>query len=85
MTNLLSDTGFNLKSVVADNPIDLNLLNDNSNYIEDPLKGEKTHYFRVRTDNFLAGLDANKLLQIYEILGSMGVGRDLNYYCCLAK
>ena len=81
MINLLRDTGFNPTSVVADNPIDLNLLNDNSNYIEDPKKGKKTHYFRVRNDNFLAGIDKLKLLQIYEILGSMGVGRDLTYYC----
>jgi len=83
MIALLSDLGFCVRSVVADNPIDLNLLNDNSNYIEDTNKGKNTHFFRIRTDNFLGGIDPDKLLQIYEILGSMGVGRDLNYYCSL--
>ena len=81
MTALLADRGFNVQSVIGDNPIDLNLLNDNSNYIEDPGKGKNTHFFRVRVDNFLGGIDADKLLKIYELFGSMGVGRDLNFYC----
>lgn len=85
MESLLSDIGFNVLSVVADNPVDLNLLNDNSNYIEDTSKGKNTHLFRVSTDNFLGSLDADKLLRIYEILGSMGVGRDLNFFCAISR
>jgi len=81
MESFLSDEGFTVRSVVADNPVDLNLLNDNSNYIKDKKRGKNTHLFRVRTDNFLASIDEGKLLSIYEILGSMGVGRDLHYYC----
>lgn len=84
MCNLLDDQGFAVRSIVADNPVDLNLLNDNSNYIEDPNKGKNVHLFRVRADNFLGSLDIDNLLRIYEILGSMGVGRDLNYFCSLA-
>jgi len=83
MCNLLDDQGFKIRSIVADNPIDINLLNDNSNYVEDPTKGENTHLFRLRTDNFLGQLNIEKLLQIYELLGSIGVGRNLNYYCSL--
>ncbi len=83
MTNLLLDLGFKIHSIVADNPVDLNLLNDNSNYIEDPKKGKNIHFFRVKSDNFLGNLDSDKLLQIFEIFGSMGVGRDLNYYCSI--
>ena len=85
MGNFLSAHEFELKAVVAENPVDLNLLNDNSNYIEDPEKGKATHMFRVLADNFLADNDTDKLLQIYEILGSMGIGRDLNYYCSMSK
>ena len=85
MCNLLSEQGFELKAVVADNPVDLNLLNDNSNYIENPEKGKRTHMFRVLADNFMAADEPDKLLQIYEILGSMGIGRDLNYYCCMSQ
>lgn len=85
MSNLLCDLGFKIHSVVADNPVDLNLLNDNSNYIEDTSKGKNIHFFRVKSDIFLGSLNPDKLLQIYELLGSMGVGRDLNYYCSIKK
>jgi 2-polyprenyl-3-methyl-5-hydroxy-6-metoxy-1,4-benzoquinol methylase len=81
MSNLLSDLGFKIHSVVADNPVDLNLLNDNSNYIQDTSKGKNVHFFRVSSDNFLESQNPDKLLEIYEILGSMGVGRNLTYYC----
>lgn len=83
MGNLLNDLGYEVRSVVGDHPIDLNLLNDNSNYDRDESKGPNTHQYRIRQDNFLAAIDRQKLLQIYEILGSMGVGRNLIYYCTL--
>jgi 2-polyprenyl-3-methyl-5-hydroxy-6-metoxy-1,4-benzoquinol methylase len=81
MGKFLNGLGLSVGAVVADNPVDLNLLNDNSNYVEDQSKGKNTHLFRVRTDNFLASVDEGKLLSLYEVLGSMGIGRDLNYYC----
>jgi len=81
MCQLLSKRGFTLLSVVADNPVDLNLLNQNSNYIVDRSKGKAIHLFRVRADNFLGSLSEDKLLDIYTAYGEMGVGRDLNYYC----
>lgn len=85
MSNLLTSLNFTLVKVVADNPIDLNLLNDNSNYIKDKSKGKNTHMFRVRCDNFLGNVDKERLLDLYEIMGSMGVGRDLSYFCMLKK
>lgn len=85
MSNLVQDLGFQIKMIVAENPIDLNLLNDNSNYIKDTSKGKNTHTFRVRMDNFMASIDREKMLCLYEVLGSMGIGRDLVYYCFLVK
>jgi len=85
MINLLSDFGYSILATVADNPIDLNLFNENSNYIKDPSKGKNTHLFRVRMDNFLADINIEKLLTIYETLGAMGVGRNLTYYCSIEK
>ncbi len=85
MCNLLKDLGFEIKSIIADHPIDLNLLNDNSNYVNDRSKGKNTQLFRVRADNFLGSIDREKLLGLYEILGSMGVGRNLFYVCSLLK
>lgn len=85
METFVGDHGFSLCSVVADNSIDLNLFNANSNYIRDPEKGRETHLFRVKSDLFLAEVDRKKLLRLYETYGDMGVGRNLTYYCMVAK
>ncbi len=81
MIRMLNAKGLDVLAVVADNPIDLNLMNANTNYIHDPSKGKETHYFRCRQDLFLESISPDKLLRLYEILGDMGVGRDLTYYC----
>jgi len=83
MKKFLNSNGFKVEAINADNPVDFNLMNLNTNYINDRSKSKETHYFRVRTDNFLASISQDKLLDLYTILGSMGVGRDLNYYCTL--
>lgn len=81
MCSFLKAFKMKVDAVVADNPVDLNLLNDNSNYIRDKSKGKKAHLFRVRTDNFLGSISKEKLLDLYTLYGQMGVGRDLNYFC----
>lgn len=81
--NITKKLGLKIKAVIADSVIDLNLLNNNSNYIQDVSRGGDTHIFRIRVDTFLASIDPEKLLNIYENYGSMGVGRDLIYYCQL--
>ena len=85
MTNLLKANNFSVEAVVADNPIDCNLLNANSNYVKDRTKGKETHYFRVRLDNFLASIDQDKLLDLYTLYADMGLGRDLSYFCRVSK
>jgi len=81
MENLLKAKGYQLETVVAENPVDNNLLNRNSNYIREPEKGKNIHHFRAELDNFLGRISEDKLLDIYESFGSMGVGRNLVYFC----
>jgi len=80
MERLLKDVGMEVLDMMADHPIDMNLLNDNSNYIRNTSLGKATHYYRVRYDNFLASIDVDKLIQLYSVFGSLGVGRNLTYY-----
>lgn len=80
MMRFLSKQGWDVLAVVADNPVDFDLLNPDSNYVEDRSKGKNSHMRRVKTDLFLAGLSEEKLLELYTTLGSMGAGRDLTYY-----
>jgi 2-polyprenyl-3-methyl-5-hydroxy-6-metoxy-1,4-benzoquinol methylase len=81
MIAFLSDAGMNVRAIVADNPVDLNLLNEQMNYVREPKRGKSVHRFRVAVDLFLAGVDLDGLLNVYGALGAMGVGRDLTYYC----
>ncbi|MFA5093277.1 MAG: class I SAM-dependent methyltransferase [Candidatus Omnitrophota bacterium] len=83
MKKFLESNGFVIKAITADNPIDLNLMSSNMNYVNNCSKGKETHYFRVRNDNFLASISEDKLLDLYTVLGSMGVGRNLYYYVSL--
>lgn len=85
MAEFMNASGFKIDIISGDNPIDLNLMNDNSNYVKDPSRGKATHQFRVRSDNFLASIDQDKLIQIYKLLGSMGVGRNLAYFARIVE
>ena len=80
MECLLDDLGYSVLAVLADNPIDLNLLNDESDYIADKSKGKSVHRFRIRTDNFLGSINREKMLDAYAVFGSMGIGRCLTYF-----
>jgi 2-polyprenyl-3-methyl-5-hydroxy-6-metoxy-1,4-benzoquinol methylase len=84
MKNLLEDVGFILHKIVGDFPGEFNLFSDLTNYVQDRSAGPQIHRRRMRIDNYLFGIDSRKLLDIYTILGSMGVGRNLIYYCSLA-
>ncbi|WP_041722018.1 class I SAM-dependent methyltransferase [Maridesulfovibrio salexigens] len=81
MIRFLEDHGFTVCAVMADNPIDLNLLNPRMNYIDNPELGREAHMLRVKTDMFLAGVDRQLFLELCQVYGKMGVGRNLTYYC----
>jgi 2-polyprenyl-3-methyl-5-hydroxy-6-metoxy-1,4-benzoquinol methylase len=85
MTCLLTCLGFSIEAVLASNPIDLNLLNDNGNYIKDPAKGKNTYFHIVRTDNFLASLNSEKWLDLYKAYADLGLGRNLAYFAIKKK
>ncbi|MEQ9397810.1 MAG: class I SAM-dependent methyltransferase [Longimicrobiales bacterium] len=81
MEALLGAEAIDVAAVVADNPIDLNLLNERMNYVREPEKGKSAHRYRIATDLFLAEQGEDALLDLYAALGSMGVGRNLTYFC----
>jgi 2-polyprenyl-3-methyl-5-hydroxy-6-metoxy-1,4-benzoquinol methylase len=62
---------------IADFPIDLFLLNDNSNYIVDKTKGKEAHFSRVDFINLICKLDKNTTSEFLLKLGEIGLGRNL--------
>jgi 2-polyprenyl-3-methyl-5-hydroxy-6-metoxy-1,4-benzoquinol methylase len=81
MRSFLTDMGFDLRLVSADSPIEFNLLTEQTNYVKDRTRGPDAHRRRMRIDNYLFGKSPEALFSIYRTLGSIGVGRNLIYYC----
>jgi 2-polyprenyl-3-methyl-5-hydroxy-6-metoxy-1,4-benzoquinol methylase len=77
LINLMNETGWKKEKIQADYPIDFNLFNDRTNYIMDKTVGKSVHHSRVEIENFLHKTDPDKTNQFYEILGEMGLGRQI--------
>lgn len=65
------------KKVISDFPIDWFLINSNSNYVNNRNLGKEAHQSRITLENFLATIDPNKLINLYESLADIGMGRQI--------
>ena len=78
LRNLANATGWHVAKVIGDQPIDLNLLNDCTNYVMHREAGKAAHQARVEQDNLLlrtASLPA--VAAYYEALAGVGLGRSI--------
>jgi len=78
LRNLAAATGWRCPKVLADQPIDLNLLNPATNYVMDRTAGKAAHQARVEQDNLLlrtAPLPA--VAAYYEAMAGVGLGRSI--------
>ena len=78
LRNLAEVTGWHVAKVIADQPIDLNLLNPSTNYVMDREAGQAAHQARVEQDNLLlrtAPLSA--VAAYYEGMAGVGLGRSI--------
>jgi 2-polyprenyl-3-methyl-5-hydroxy-6-metoxy-1,4-benzoquinol methylase len=78
LRNLAAATGWRVSKTLADQPIDLNLLNPATNYVMDKSAGPACHRARIEQDNFLlrtAPLAA--VAAYYEGMAGVGLGRNI--------
>ncbi|ALW85910.1 hypothetical protein AUC43_12870 [Hymenobacter sedentarius] len=78
LRNLAQATGWHVSKAIADQPIDLNLLNPATNYVMDRAAGKSAHRARVEQDNLLlrtAPLPA--VAAYYEAMAGVGLGRSI--------
>ena len=80
LKNLFLHVGFTLVEALADYPIDLNLLNPDSNYVMDRTKGKHCHLARIHADNFLARKSVEDLVTFRRGCGESGLGRNVVVY-----
>jgi hypothetical protein len=62
---------------MSDNPIDFNLLNPDSNYVEDSSKGKNCHKSRVTIDNLMHAVSVESAVNYYKSLADLGMGRQI--------
>ena len=78
LRNLAQATGWHVVKVIADQPIDLNLLNPATNYVMNHEAGKAAHRARMEQDNLLlqtAPLPA--VVAYYEGMAGVGLGRNI--------
>lgn len=85
LVNIAKDAGWNCKFVMADNPIDFNLLNSNTNYIKDRTKGKSCHLARVEIDNLMHSISLEKTVKYFQSLAELGLGRQVIAFFSLNK
>jgi 2-polyprenyl-3-methyl-5-hydroxy-6-metoxy-1,4-benzoquinol methylase len=73
-------TGWNCLSMTADFPIDWFLMNPGSNYIMDQQNGKPAHHARVALENLIQEQPVDKVLNFFESLASLGMGRNITAY-----
>lgn len=74
----LDQHGWNTEKIIADFPIDWFLTNAASNYMQDRSKGKSAHHSRVWLHNHMvANNSMDKVVDYYESLANLGMGRNI--------
>lgn len=77
LTALSEATGWQVKCMMTDYPIDLNLINPDTNYIRNHTTGKICHLARVEIENLIHGISPEKAVALYSAFAQLGIGRAL--------
>jgi len=75
-----SETGWDVRDLQGDFPIDLFLADDASNYVLDRSKGPAAHAARLRLERVIARAGTEATNRFYSALAGVGLGRNLVAY-----
>lgn len=81
LRRILEKSGFRIRDLLGDFPIELFLFNPDSNYQQERAKGKACHFARVRVENMLAADSIEKWLAFRRGCAESGLGRTLVAYC----
>lgn len=77
LTALCAEAGWDKRFLMGDFPIDFNLFNPATNYIENKAAGRPSHMARVALENMLGGISVEKTVELYRQLAELGLGRQI--------
>ncbi len=79
--NLLKSLNFQIIEMLADFPIDLFLMNPDTDFKQNPDKGKNCHLTRVAFENMLADQSIEHLISFRKGCAQSHIGRNLIAYC----
>ncbi len=77
LINICNEAGWFHQTILSDFPIDFNLSNPHSNYVENKTTGRGAHQQRVFLDNLFHGISIEGTNKLYQALADMGLGRQV--------
>ena len=77
LENLLHAHGWKSVACLGDYPIDWNLVNPNTNYIQDKTKGKSCYRERIEMENLLHTMGVEKVVDFYSSMAALGCGRGI--------
>ena len=77
LINLSNAVGFKCIDFLSDQMIEFSALNPNTNYFENKNVGKSCHFARVAQENIFHKISPQKTIEMYRILGSMGLGWEI--------
>jgi len=85
LKSLMQANGWELIHLNTDYPLDLNLVNPDTNYVMDKTKGKKVHLARVEIENLLDDINPELAIKLLSVYAEMGLGRNITGYFKRAK
>lgn len=70
-------TGFINVDILGNYMTEFFILNPNTNYMENKSAGKSCHFARVAQENIFHKISPEKTIELYRILGNMGLGREI--------
>lgn len=77
LLNLAREAGWESVFVMADFPIDFSLVNPDTNYVNEKVKGKNCNRSRVEIDNLMHSISVEKTVAYYRALADLGLGRQI--------
>ncbi len=76
----LQANGFRIENIMADFPIELYILNPESNYAKNKSLGKNAHLSRIRANNFIYDQGIENYIQYFSAAANVNMGRQVIVY-----
>jgi len=77
LVNICAAAGLVNLDILGNHMTEFFILNPNTNYIENKSIGKSCHLARVAQENILHEISPQKTIELYRVLGAMGLGREI--------